>query len=426
VRYTVFEQGLYRVRDTPNSSEPCFSRQAASTLSDLTGRFGGRLSTWQGPDSLRFHQYVGVVRQGDLIVEILPKLESLPVPAQVRRVLLAMLADTYNLDVQSSALVDYLQSDEPFSAALARLYCYRLAEAVRRGLRQDYQLCEEHLAYIRGKVDWATYTKALVSQRLEFPCAFDERSEDTTLNRVLKAALLRASALLERGHATSVMTELRHALHAVTDVQPSAQTLSRITTDRMSRHLAPLLSLAKLILRDASPDERETTRAQNSTYALAWDMNVLFEEYIAVATTRAIGARDCNVISQDVGKHLATMLPKGSPAFPLKPDIVVRYRASRAIVADTKWKQLDATSSSLGVSPADIYQLLAYATRFQAERTYLIYPHHPALGLPGLKREFEIGNGVRVGVATVDLSRLAEIGGALQNLFGAEAVAAAS
>jgi 5-methylcytosine-specific restriction enzyme subunit McrC len=425
MRYTVFEQGTYRVRDAGDVAEPCFSRQAASSLSNIGERFAGRLSTWQGPNALRFHQYVGVVRQGDLIVEMLPKLESLPAPAQVRRVLLAMLADTYHLDVQSSALVDYLQSDEPFSAALARLYCYRLVEAVRRGLRQDYQLREEHLAYIRGKVDWATYTKSLVSHRLEFPCAFDERSEDTTLNRVLKAALLRASAMLERGRATSVMTELRHALHAVTDVRPSAQMLSRTTTDRMSRHLAPLLSLAKLILRDAFPDERETSRAQNTTYALAWDMNVLFEEYIAVATTRAIGTPDCNVIAQDVGRHLATTLPKRRPAFPLNPDIVVRYRGREVVVADTKWKLLDATSSSLGVSPNDVYQLLAYATRYQAERTYLIYPHHPALGRPGLKREFELANGVRMGVATVDLARLPEIAGMVRNLFGAETVATA-
>lgn len=389
----------------------CLDLAQALALVDLGERMGARIASWQGPESLRVHQFVGVVRSGDLQLEILPKLDGLEDPAQVRRSFLAMLAKTQDLEVRESDMVGYLESPEPFICALARLYCRRLLEAVRRGLRQEYVLHHDLLPYVRGKVDWPSQAKREVTQRLEFNCIFDERSEDTPLNRTLKAALLVAGTMLEGTPTTSVVNELRHAMDGVSNACPAMEKMARIRTDRMNRPLEPLLALAKLILGNRNPDLGRSAQGNRNTYALIWDMNVLFEEYVGRLTQEMLEPRGFRVDRQGGASiYLAQEATAKQNAFLLRPDILLRQGRIPWGVADTKWKRLDPRQGNLGVSVADIYQVLAYAHRYETDLAVLIYPHHPALRIPGLQREFLIQGAssrrVRVRILTLDLARL--------------------
>ena len=119
---------------------------------------------------------------------------------------------------------------------------------------------------------------------------------------------------------------------------------------------------------------------------------------------------------QEAGSlHLAEEVETKRRAFLLKPDILVRKGRSPRVVADTKWKRLDPRSADLGVSDEDVYQVLAYARRYATDSAVLIYPHHAALGRPGLQRDFVVQAGgasrVVVRVATVDLARLERVAG---------------
>ncbi len=417
MKLVVYEQGTIPVRVLADEDLGCLDLSQAESLVDLGERMGARVATWQGRHTLRLNQFVGALRVGDLHLEVLPKLDGLTDPTDVRRNLLAMLAETQDLEVRASELVGFMENSEPFLTALARLYCHRLLEAVRRGLRQDYILHHELLPHLRGKVDWASHVKLQATQRLEFPCIFDERSEDTPLNQVLKAALLVISPNLVSPRIVSVVTELRHAMDAVTDINPTPDLLSRVRTDRMNQHMEPLLTLAKLILGNRNPDQGRTSPLNRSTYALVWDMNVLFEEYVGRITARTLEAQGLKVHLQASAMHLATETQRHKPAFLLKPDIIIQSGRTPLAVADTKWKALDAKAKDLGVSEADIYQLLAYAHRYGVDRAILLYPHHTALGLPGLKREYDIQGTLRVSIVTLDLARLESIPSALTTIL---------
>jgi 5-methylcytosine-specific restriction enzyme subunit McrC len=375
---------------------------------------GARIAAWQGPKTLRIQQFVGVVRMGELQLEILPKLDGLPDPAQVRKNLLAMLAMTQDLEVRASDVVGFLESSEPFICALARLYCRRLLEAVRRGLRQEYILHHDLLPYVRGKVDWPAQAKLQATQRLEFNCIFDERSENTPLNRTLKAALLMAGTMLEGNRMAGMVNELRHAMDGVSDACPTMEEVARLRTDRMNHRVEPLLVLAKLILGNRNPDLGRSAQGNRSTYALVWDMNVLFEEYVGRLTQGMLKPKGFRVELQERASiYLAQEAITRRSAFLLKPDILVRLDRKPWAVADTKWKRLDSRQANLGVSEADVYQVLAYANRYETDRAVLIYPHHPALRMPGLQREFLIqgtsSQQVRVRVITLDLARLESV-----------------
>lgn len=421
---TVFEQGAVAVELQAAEARGSLSPVQADGLIALGERMGARIVSWQSPSRLRVEQFVGVVRVGDLELEILPKLEGLAEPTRIRRSLLEMLALTHNLDLKPSELVSFQEAGEPFIRALARLYCRRLLDFVRRGLRQEYVYREDLLTSVRGKIDWPARARLVSSGRLEFPCCFDERSEDTPLNRTLKAALLAAGEILEESRLSSVVTELRHAMDGIGDGCPSAEQIERLRTDRTSRQLEPLLVLAKLMLGNRNPDLGRSTHSSRRTYALVWDMNLLFEEYIGRLCRQVLAASGLGVLLQEGSAFLAVEKAKSRSAFLLKPDILVCQRGRPIAVADTKWKRLSSQPLNLGISSSDVYQVLAYAHRYQLAQAVLIFPHHAALGPPGLRREFETkgpdGQRVRVRVVTVDLASPGEIPRQLAEGFASE------
>ena len=154
-------------------------------------------------------------------------------------------------------------------------------------------------------------------------------------------------------------------------------------------------------------------------------MNVLFEEYAGRLAQEVLQPKGFHVTLQDSSTHLAHDEAAGRKAFLLRPDLLVRLGTRPWVVADTKWKRLDPRQTNLGVSPADLYQVLAYAHRFETTRAALLYPHHPAVDrLAGLQKELTIQGPspepVRVRIVTLDLARLDEVPAQLgQGLTGA-------
>ncbi len=424
MRLTFLEQSRVPIARSADAAEACLGSDEASALVDLGESMGARIASWHGARAVQIHQFVGAVRVGDLHVEILPKIDGLDGPEAIRRSLLAMLANTQDLEVRESEAAGFLESAEPFICVLARLYCRRLFEAVRFGLRQEYVGHDELLPILRGKVHWPSQARRQSSQRLEFRCLFDERAADTPLNRTLKAALLAAESMLEGATVTSAAIELRHLLLDVSDACPPREVVARLRTDRMSRRLAPLLALAKLILGNRSPDLGRDTTGDRRSYAVVWDMNVLFEEYVGRVCQDVLEPKGLDVDLQEAGSlHLAEEAETRRWTFLLKPDILVRKGRSPLVVADTKWKRLDPQKADLGVSGEDVYQVLAYAHRYATDSAVLIYPHHPAVGRPGPQRDFVIQGGgaapVVVRVMTVDLARLERVPGQVEQAVGA-------
>lgn len=405
---TVWEQSPLAVRNSPDWERHCIDPGQAFALIDLGDRIRTRIAAWEGRENLRIQQFVGVVRAGDLQLEILPKIESLPEPARVRQSLLAMLASTQDLKIRPSELAGFLESSEPFFRALARLYVDRLLEAVRRGLREDYFPQEDLLLCLRGKVHWPAQARLHAAGRLELPCTFDERSEDTPLNRTLKAGFRVAERMLEETGAAHLL-ELRHAMDGISDICPSANQRAHLQTDRRNRHLQPLLTLAKLLLKNHSPDFGHSVEGRPETYALVWDMNLLFEEYVGQIAKNVLQSQGFRVILQDETSYLAQETGTKKEVFGLRPDLLARRNQEPWIVADTKWKVLVPHSPHLGISGADVYQMIAYAYHHHTGQAVLIYPHHPALPKPpGLQREF-LTKGpqpVRIRVVTLDLAQL--------------------
>ena len=131
---------------------------------------------------------------------------------------------------------------------------------------------------------------------------------------------------------------------------------------------------------------------------MLFPMNQLFEMFVGrvVQSVLAPGAAQL----QQGGRYALTA--RDQPMFALRPDIVVDNR----IVIDTKWKTLKPGDRVAGVEQSDVYQMLAYAHAYEAERVVMLYPWHPGLPAPGIHRRWHItGTSVAFDIATVDIGQ---------------------
>ena len=69
--------------------------------------------------------------------------------------------------------------------------------------------------------------------------------------------------------------------------------------------------------------------------------------------------------------------------FHTRPDILIKRGDTVLQVIDTKWKRIAARidDRKLGVSQADVYQMMAYGRLYQCGKLTLLYPHHGAAGM---------------------------------------------
>ena len=156
----------------------------------------------------------------------------------------------------------------------------------------------------------------------------------------------------------------------VSDARFERPQLDNISTDRRTDRFAPLIALAKRFVSGQSPDRPGSME----TYSLLFDMNKVFEAYIASLMRRLVCPPEYVGVGQVRRRHL---LVKGhQPKFRLIPDIGVYQRQKLICLIDTKWKLLDRSTYHEGVSQADMYQMYAYAKEYECPLVILLYPRH--------------------------------------------------
>lgn len=79
-----------------------------------------------------------------------------------------------------------------------------------------------------------------------------------------------------------------------------------------------------------------------------------------------------DITTQDKGFYLFDEPMK----FSLRPDIIVKKTDGTVIVMDTKWKVLvDDERKNYGISQSDMYQIYAYAKKYNSQKVLIIYPN---------------------------------------------------
>lgn len=307
--------------------------------------------------------YVGVIQlKCGVQIEILPKIAS-ACEADVRELLVLMLGHLKNtpkisgyagLDVRKCTLLDIF----------IRMFVDEVLRLQKQEFRSAYIEHQGNESFFKGKLLLTEHVKLNHCHHERFFVQYDIFSINHPINRLIKATL----DLLLKTQDGKNKTDIRFLLgcmDAVTSSRNYDADFSRIVVDRNMMEFASLVQWCRVFLNNES---FTPVSGSNVAYALLFEMNILFENYVTYRMRQVLGN---SVKLQDSTYHLFTHPQK---RFSLRPDIVV-FEGEDSFVLDTKWKLLSGKYSlNYGISHADMYQMYAYHQKYHPRHVTLLYP----------------------------------------------------
>ena len=404
---------LYEWRILPHGPDPAdvetIPEAAATRLaavaaaSSFSGRSGDGVLEHRR-NGLRARGVVGVVVADGVTLEILPKIDGAKGVAAIRRRLVQMLAVALDLRVEAGEIAAHDEQKETLLEILIRLFSTRLAEAVRRGMPRRYVAHEEDLSALRGRLDATRQFTTLAARPQQLACRYDALSSDIALNRIMRAAVTRLRRLARAPDNQRRLAELAFAYADITESPAHSLRWNELSIDRTNERWRALVDLARLLL-----DNRFQTTSGGAAqgFSLLFEMNTLFEEYVARMLRRALEGSGRVVVTQG-GRRFCLDRGDGRSLFQTKPDILILRGSVVEQVIDTKWKRASARvdDPKQGVSQGDVYQMMAYSRLYDCPRVTLLYPHHDALGADPLTDSYRFnlpGCEDRLEIATIDV-----------------------
>lgn len=300
---------------------------------------------------------------------------------------------------------------------LARLLTVVVERRLRHNLTRAYEPRAAIVNRVRGRIDWLQTESAMLLQRGEVACRFEDLTHDTPRNRLVRAALeAMAGRVKNRPVATACRTLARQLdLLGVRAVRPSRAEMAR---ERFGRHDAEdraMVTVAELALDLVLPSEAagdlSATRLERDETLL----RRIFERAVAGLCRFELHGKEGWTVSPQ--KSLKWNVSAGSWGLEewlpgMNADVVLEQRTPvgrRRVVVETKF------ADALAMGPygkamfknSHLYQLYAYlqtqagagdAVADRAEGV-LIYP---TVG-PQID-EWAVIQDHRIRVATVDLA----------------------
>lgn len=205
----------------------------------------------------------------------------------------------------------------------------------------------------------------------------------------MRAAITKLSRIAQAPDNQRLLRELAFVYAEVTEVDVRTISWNRLILDRTNHRWQDLLTLARLFLLDRN---QQTSAGAIDGHALLFEMNDLFEQYVARLVSRALAGSEFVVSVQGGRRDCLYEGEKGR--FRTRPDIIIRHNDNITLVIDAKWKRMTPRidDPKQGVSQADIYQLMAYSQIYNCKKVMLLYPHHSDLPENPVRQRYSIAD----------------------------------
>ena len=326
-------------------------------------RFDGRYFR-VGHRRLRAQHFVGIVQVGRLSIEIVPKADrdETSISRPWREGLLEMLRVAGGLALERLPEAAQRLAQRPLLELIARAYLVEVEALLREGLAKGYRAVEDNRAVFRGRLLVSKHVRANLARADRFYVEHAVFDHQVAINRVVLAALeVLARAALPPSLLSAIAGYVvRFPELATGGVDATA--CDRIQLGRATQRYSAALTYARLILSHQGPALRG---GGERVFALLFNMNTLWERYVAVLVRRAVPPGFA-VDTQDRLPFWATA--PGTPRT-VRPDIVVRDAAGQTcLVIDTKWKVADTPGDD------DLKQMFVYNELLDCPRSLLLYP----------------------------------------------------
>lgn len=298
---------------------------------------------------LKSQQYCGILNFGDKDYYLLPKVADNNDEKNLD-IFIYMLMYAYDIKLENEDIASCKNEKHNILEVFIQLFAQRLFKEFGRGIYKEYITEQDNLTTLKGKY--------LINENLKYNhvknkiyCEFDEFSINNTLNQFFLFAL---KSLLPYTKNKKLLKQCELALDEVEDKQFDINTL-KINFHRLNLRYRDSFEFALLLLNKSIP----LFAKDKKSFAFLFDMNMLFEKFIA----RIVKEKYDDVEVLNKSKKFGELY--------LKPDIIVR---SKNIIIDCKYKIIQEDKIA---NRDDRYQMYVYANNFEnINATMLLYPKH--------------------------------------------------
>jgi 5-methylcytosine-specific restriction enzyme subunit McrC len=286
----------------------------------------------------------------------------------------------------------------------ALVLCDGVRHLSRRGLEQGYQLREEELSGVRGRLDIANSVRRFLFMQGRSFCSFDELSPDTSANRILKATLktLMGAHDLDKDLRRRVYASYR-SLQGIRDIALSQNAFRSLRVTSNSLFYRFLLNVCYFVFESLLVDERSGSSKFRDFTRDDDKMARLFQSFLFNFI-----ARECpqwSVRSENIKWQAASETDPGLALLPkMQTDISARRPGEYRIIDAKFYRQtLGKFFDTEKVHSANLYQMTSYLMNAPAvsgveAEGMLIYPRVDR----DLRERYDI-LGRKISVCTVNL-----------------------
>ena len=250
------------------------------------------------------------------------------------------------------------------------MYVQQVSELTRRGLKSAYIRVEDNLNFYKGKLMVSEHIKKNMAHKERFYVAFDEFHLNRPENKIIKATLLKLQKISNSSENVKMIRQLLTYFELVETSTNYIKDFSKVVIDRNTKDYEDIMIWSRVFLMNKS---FSTFSGDTNARALLFPMEKVYESFVAQNIAMIFGECGWDVSTQDRKYYLFE--EDDRYIFALRPDIVLTRPDRHKIVLDTKWKRLNNNrEANYGISQADMYQMFAYAKKYNTSDIWLLYP----------------------------------------------------
>ena len=352
--------------------QKALSAEHADALGKLERHFPPRTFTW-GNHVVTFAHYCGVIALGNLTLEILPKIYGKETePGSCRKALIKMLVKARRLKTQRGGTANIALQKAALLDVFILHFCDQLHAELMQGMIRHYIVRNENINVLRGRLRVEQQLKHNLTHKERLYCQYDELSTDNAHNQAIKHILKLLMKVSTGVMVRKQLAELLMRFDSITDMTVNVQMVDNLTFNRSTSRYKPIFRQCRWFLQGLHPD---VLVGHDSCITLLFDMNLLFESYVANVFKKLAWVAGKRMREQGPQKYMVKRDERNQQLFLMKPDMTFLDTNDNCIaIADAKWKMLDEREKKLGIAQGDLYQIASYAIRYGVDRLGLVYP----------------------------------------------------
>lgn len=255
-----------------------------------------------------------------------------------------------------------------FFEVLIYLFSKYTRELFNSSLYQQYVEVTNELHFAKGRLNTTNYINDNISKGRwhKLNCTYDSFELDNEINRIIKYVTTFLFNVTSSQENKKNLREILFFLDEVTDERATAEQCSRIAFNPMFGEFETVRDYCELFLSNCiSFDYKNDLKL----FAFLLPMEYVFEDFVFGFIENEIP--EITAKSQKSDTYLDE-----SRAFSIRPDLWI-ITPSKSLIADTKYKIVysDEADPKKGISQTDLYQMVAYAVRFNVDDIVLFYPN---------------------------------------------------